>query len=85
MLPPPTLGGKKPGPVPENVGLRGGWGRWGTWGLMGTLGLGGTLFRGSEERDEREGLCWEGGRGAVRVPSLTILLTGGGELRANVH
>ena len=42
------------------------------------------MLRGSEEREDRDGL-WLGGSGAVSVPSLTILLTGGGELRANVH
>ena len=43
------------------------------------------MLRGSEDREERDGLGWLGGRGAVSVPSLTILFTGGGEFRANVH
>ena len=53
-------------------------GRGGSW-RIGTAGRGGTLERGSE------GLWGVGGNGAVRVPSLTTLFTGGGELRAKVH
>ena len=47
---------------------------------MGRLGRGGacSLLLGTA------GLCW-GGSGAVRVPSDTMLFTGGGELRAKVH
>ena len=73
MFPAPT-GGKKPG-------LSGAWGRGGTICLRGRLGRGGACSL----LLPTPGLCWAGGSGAVRVPSDTMLFTGGGELRAKVH
>lgn len=63
----------------EKPGLNGATGRGGSW-RRGRPGLGG----GPEARGSG-GRAGEGGRGAVRVPSLTTLFTGGGELRAKVH
>ena len=74
----------------EKPGLSGDTGRGGSWGdSFGGSGRSGRpgpgLGGGGPEVRGNGGRAGEGGRGAVRVPSLTTLFTGGGELRAKVH
>jgi len=65
----------------EKPGLSGATGRGGSW----RRGRPGPGLGGGPEARGSGGRAGEGGRGAVRVPSLTTLFTGGGELRAKVH
>lgn len=68
---------------PAKLGLSGGLGGKGGFGLIGDPGLGGALGRG---RDGPTGRWGDGGKGAVRAPSVvTMLATTVGELRAKEH